>query len=734
VRDDRVSSASVVQFWKDEHLRRVDIGPLHRDELDLLTSEMIGRPAPVRLTDRIWELTRGNPLFTRELLLGMVGSADVALTDEAIAGQLSDSTRLRDVVGRRLHDLPTDRRVVVDAVSLAEPLDADVAVELFGAPALESVERRTLVRIEATDEGHAYRTSHPLLGELLRADLSPTARQVLLRRITDAMLRRSTDSTTELRVASWLVDAGMDVEPELATNAARTAMRVFDGLLAERLSSAAVAHEPTVGRLLTHGEALSMIGRVDEAEAAFLAAEALAPSEVELGTTSVLRAVNLLHRGGRPDAAMALLRRRTRELVDPRARANIESMLMQGEGVQGDFSRALDVGPGLAAEVRTRDIAELRVLVSLVVARVVTGRLANVEAELQRGLEIAHELADIHPVEADQMLLNELLYELTRPDVGAAARLTVDRLAGTAGAGEGPWFYMAGWMLSSIGDIDAARRAATAGLERLATVDPIGLRPLAAGVHAMVHAQAGDLEQARASLDMVIDDPRSAQPRSRMFLGRAETWLIANERDPAEAASRAAEIGASLRDAWHQTWGAWGAYDAVRLGHAEFVVDLLEGIALESNDGAVHLFADHARALARHDAGALGDIATRFERCGMRAHAAEAHAHAASVGSEPSTARHRQRAIVLRDRCPGLMSPVLDSLEGPLSERELEIGRHAAAGVSSRDIAEALFISRRTVDNHLGSVYSKLGLDGRAELADLFAVTHSAADDYSILP
>jgi DNA-binding CsgD family transcriptional regulator len=293
---------------------------------------------------------------------------------------------------------------------------------------------------------------------------------------------------------------------------------------------------------------------------------------------------------------------------------------------------------------------------------------------------------------------------------------------------------MAGWALSAAGDIDGAQRAASAGLDRLATVDPIGLRPLALGVHAMTHAHAGDLAQARASLEMAADDPRSQQPRAQMFLGRAKAWLTAHDQGTAAGAAIGAEVGDALRSAWHQTWGAWAAYDAVRFGHPELVVDLLEEIALESSDGTVHLFADHGRASARRDAGALGDIATRFERCGMRAHAGEAHAHAAAVATGTTAAQHRQRAFVLRGVCPGLVSPVLEAVDSPLSERELEISQRAAGGASSRDIADGLFISPRTVDNHLGSVYSKLGLGARTELTDLFTVTHSEADDYSIVP
>ena len=51
-----------------------------------------------------------------------------------------------------------------------------------------------------------------------------------------------------------------------------------------------------------------------------------------------------------------------------------------------------------------------------------------------------------------------------------------------------------------------------------------------------------------------------------------------------------------------------------------------------------------------------------------------------------------------------------------LTPREQEIAGLAARGLTSRDIAERLTISVRTVDNALQHVYRKLGLTGREEL------------------
>lgn len=54
-----------------------------------------------------------------------------------------------------------------------------------------------------------------------------------------------------------------------------------------------------------------------------------------------------------------------------------------------------------------------------------------------------------------------------------------------------------------------------------------------------------------------------------------------------------------------------------------------------------------------------------------------------------------------------------------LSEREGEVLRQLCAGLSNRDIAEALFISPKTVENHLSSIFSKTGVTSRLQLLTL---------------
>jgi DNA-binding CsgD family transcriptional regulator len=56
-----------------------------------------------------------------------------------------------------------------------------------------------------------------------------------------------------------------------------------------------------------------------------------------------------------------------------------------------------------------------------------------------------------------------------------------------------------------------------------------------------------------------------------------------------------------------------------------------------------------------------------------------------------------------------------------LTRREREIAVLAARGQPSRQIADRLHLSVRTVDNHLQNAYAKLGVTGRDQLAEALA-------------
>jgi DNA-binding CsgD family transcriptional regulator len=58
-------------------------------------------------------------------------------------------------------------------------------------------------------------------------------------------------------------------------------------------------------------------------------------------------------------------------------------------------------------------------------------------------------------------------------------------------------------------------------------------------------------------------------------------------------------------------------------------------------------------------------------------------------------------------------------LEGLLTPGELRVARAVAEGITSREAADVLFLSRRTVETHLDHAYRKLGIRNRSQLTRL---------------
>jgi DNA-binding NarL/FixJ family response regulator len=88
---------------------------------------------------------------------------------------------------------------------------------------------------------------------------------------------------------------------------------------------------------------------------------------------------------------------------------------------------------------------------------------------------------------------------------------------------------------------------------------------------------------------------------------------------------------------------------------------------------------------------------------------------------------HRATAVSAAVRAD---EPILERL----SDREREVFRHAATGLSNKELAKRLAISQATVKAHLTSIFQKLGLRGRAELAAAYHGMLPPASDHPAPP
>jgi DNA-binding CsgD family transcriptional regulator len=175
---------------------------------------------------------------------------------------------------------------------------------------------------------------------------------------------------------------------------------------------------------------------------------------------------------------------------------------------------------------------------------------------------------------------------------------------------------------------------------------------------------------------------------------------------------------------------------AVRMGRAADAVAGMERLAAVVDGPFAPLALRHARALAGDDADELAAVGRAFVDLGAELLAAEAFRSAANAyrrdGRGASSASSARRVEELLVACGSPRSPALEPMVPvgeELTDREREVALLAAAGRTSPEIAEALFLSVRTVDTHLHRVYRKLSIDGRHQLGEAFGTVAAASPD-----
>ncbi len=112
-------------LWRDRRVERVDLHDLSRTHLDTLLHLALGGPIEAGAGLQFWEVTRGNPLYVHELVLGAIESG--ALVERSGVWHLEDrlpaTSRLLDLVGHRIGGLSAEAHSVVELLALCEPVE-----------------------------------------------------------------------------------------------------------------------------------------------------------------------------------------------------------------------------------------------------------------------------------------------------------------------------------------------------------------------------------------------------------------------------------------------------------------------------------------------------------------------------------------------------------------------------------------------------------------------------------
>ena len=128
-------------------------------------------------------------------------------------------------------------------------------------------------------------------------------------------------------------------------------------------------------------------------------------------------------------------------------------------------------------------------------------------------------------------------------------------------------------------------------------------------------------------------------------------------------------------------------------------------------------FAEDDKVFAAIKAGALGYLLKDSSPLALIQAIHDVHEGNASL--HPTIARKLIREIN--------QPPAIPPTEDPLTEREVEILKLVAQGLTNQDIAETLTISPRTVGAHVGHILDKLHLANRTQAA-LYALRQGLAD------
>jgi DNA-binding CsgD family transcriptional regulator len=225
---------------------------------------------------------------------------------------------------------------------------------------------------------------------------------------------------------------------------------------------------------------------------------------------------------------------------------------------------------------------------------------------------------------------------------------------------------------------------------------------------ARLRAQRGDAEGAIGDLEMVGALPESVRlrhPGYQRWRSQLALALPAGERARARALA-ASELADARQTGVSSAIGVALAASATLAPAAAERATLWEQAvtSLEGSPARLEL----ARALVGQG--------SELRRSGKRAQARQplrrALELASRCGAEPlaTVAAEELRAADGRPRRPWLSG--VDAL----TPSELRVARQAAAGHSNREIAQALFVTTKTVEMHLSNAYRKLGIDSREKL------------------
>lgn len=731
VRTGEPAPDAVQSLWREE-VPRVEVQHLSRSDTEHLIESVLEDPVEAGTLHRLWDASRGRPLHVRELLLGGLESGALVDSDGVWVwrGAIVSSPRVALIVENRLRGLGADERYALEVVAVADQLEISTLEEAVSVDIVDLLERRGFLEVHREGRRTSVGLAHPLHGEFLTDRLS-TARGRQIRRLLASAVEHSGSrrSGDLLRATRWRLDAGSPVPSPLALEAARQAVHMFDFTLAERLALE-VDHEE-LGEQANEVLAQALIGqgRYLEGDRVLVELELAVDSDTALARVASTRAWNQFWHLGDATEAEGILKAAERSITDSTVRGDLsvtmanvllfEGRVRESASLIERLSERVDLSPG--------GIVGL----SLVGAPTyfLQGKVAKAREMLALGGVTAAETAEASILLEGNRGITEMWAGNLDLAVESLEAVYLTVVEARADPLRGMFAFLLGMCLLEKGLAESGLHRLQEARAALSEIDP--LRHMAACLAETGYALAllGRLLDAERTLEMAESHRLPSFQQDLFYLQRGRWWLAAARGERSRAVALALETAETTGALGQVVQHARALHDALRLGaHGEAASALLD-LRSDTDSPLILAYADHAEAISKRRPEGHEVVSKRFEEMGAYLHAAEASATAAQLydhaGLRGRYSAAASRALALAGRCEGARTPmIVDSeLSVPLTPRQREVAALAASGQSNHEIAERLVISLRTVENHLHTVYEKLGIAGRTELGAILTPT-----------
>ena len=705
----------------------------------------------VDVVDRIIDEARGNPLALLELPRGErpadLAGAFALPHRQTVSGTIEASFR------RRLEELPPDSRRLL-LLAAAEPLGnlslLRRAAELLGLDleAAAPAEADGLVEL-----GRQVRFRHPLARSAAYLAATPAAR-----REAHQALGEATDRERDLDRRSWhlaLASAGPDeaVAQDLERSSDRANAR--GGVAAAAAFLEFAAHltpdqDRAASRALLAARAKLEAGDHAVASRLLALAEKHSQDELELATIGALRA-RAAFQATRSDAAAAQLLRAAIRIA-PLDEAQARETFMQA------FAAAFYVGRFSSA-----------------------GGMREVARAVRQSLQVPSQPSPIDLL-LEALAAQEIDgHVLATRALRRAVDAFVAEANPSARTAESMW--MAANLALDLWDEEAWRTLSERQVQSTRHAGLLGALPAALRFRALAHTMAGELGEAAVLIaeahaiqravgghSLVYGDAALVAWRGERKRGQ---WLLETGRRDATSRGEGRTLSV-LEYSNAVLLNGLGRYDAALLAarqacdfdepgiRAFASIELIEAAA---HSGQPQLAAEELDLLSARATASGTDWAValelrsrallckeqdeadrlfrgaieRFERTAIRTQLARAHlvygewlrragrrtdarAHLlvahdmlTSMGAGGFAARAARELRAIGQRARVRTPETIDEL----TRQELQIARLVATGVTNREVASQLFLSPRTIDAHLRSIFRKLDITSRRQLRQL---------------